>query len=214
MTAQEQPGTRDRILIAAATMLGEDPTVRLSVRAVAARAGVSTGSLRHFFPSQRQLIDEVAAGIAGLVADGDALADTSIPAQERLLICLQRVLAATGTGEQARHVWRTTVDAYVAVAPDSESTETYLALEQAGRHRMEQWLRALTDEGALAPGDDAQRARFLSAVLDGLSVGRALPADGPRLAAEEHVLRFAVAAVFATDAPPRDERARAGDAAL
>lgn len=201
MTAQEQPGTRDRILIAAATMLGEDPTVRLSVRAVAARAGVSTGSLRHFFPSQRQLIDEVAAGIAGLVADGDALADTSIPAQERLLSCLRQVLAATGTGEQARRVWRTTVEAFVVDDPDVESAETYLALDQAGRRQMEQWLTTLTDEGALAPGDDAQRARFLNTVLEGLSVGRALPADGPRLAAEEHVLRFAVAAVFATPNP-------------
>ena len=31
--------TRQRILIAAATMLGEDPTPRLSARQVAARAG-------------------------------------------------------------------------------------------------------------------------------------------------------------------------------
>lgn len=46
----KEPGTRDKILIAAATMLGENPTARLSVRAVAARAQVSTGSLRHFFP--------------------------------------------------------------------------------------------------------------------------------------------------------------------
>ena len=32
----EEPGTRDKILIAAATMLSENPTARLSVRAIAA----------------------------------------------------------------------------------------------------------------------------------------------------------------------------------
>ena len=60
----DEPGTRDKILIAAATMLGEDPTARLSVRAVATRAQVSTGSLRHFFPTQRDLIDTVKIGRA------------------------------------------------------------------------------------------------------------------------------------------------------
>jgi len=49
----ETRSSRDRILIAAAGMIGEDPAARLSVRAVAARAGVSTGSLRFHFPTQR-----------------------------------------------------------------------------------------------------------------------------------------------------------------
>lgn len=43
--------TRERILQAAAEMLAEDVTTTLSVRAVAARAGVSTGSLRFHFPT-------------------------------------------------------------------------------------------------------------------------------------------------------------------
>jgi len=75
----EAPSTRQRILIAAATMLGENPTARLSVRAVAARAGVSTGSLRHFFPTQRALIDTVVAGLYDLELPEDPMSDRSMP---------------------------------------------------------------------------------------------------------------------------------------
>ena len=76
-----EPSTRDRILIAAATMVSEDPGARFSVRAVASRAGVSTGSLRHFFPTQRALIDEVAAGITGLLVNESGIEDTTVPAE-------------------------------------------------------------------------------------------------------------------------------------
>jgi AcrR family transcriptional regulator len=189
--------TRDRILIAAATMLGEDPTARLSVRAVAARAGVSTGSLRHFFPTQRALLDEVAAGLTEAVTAGDVIHDTSMPAHERLLACLQQFLVHIGTGEQARQTWRTTHRTYVESEPDAAAVESYLALDRAGRRRIEHWLQVLTEEGALAPGDDERRARFLSTVLNGIGIERALPVDGPGLAAEAATLRFAVDAVLA-----------------
>ena len=66
MREPAKQSTRTKILIAAATLLGEDPTSRLSVRTVAARAGVSVGSLRHFFPTQQALIDTVIAGIYDL----------------------------------------------------------------------------------------------------------------------------------------------------
>ncbi|MDX2375414.1 TetR/AcrR family transcriptional regulator [Microbacterium sp. LRZ72] len=207
MTTSSDGGhsTRDRILIAAAQMLGQDPTARLSVRAVAARAGVSTGSLRHFFPRQSALLHEVLAGIYQTVQATDPIGDLSRPAEERLVACLQQALAQVGTGEQARQTWRTMHRAYIESEPTTDAGETYLTLERAGRRRIEGWLRALTDEGALTPGDTENRARYLSTVLNGLAIERALPADGPRLAAETATLQLAVTAVFADDARGRDD---------
>ncbi|HEV7950632.1 MAG TPA: TetR/AcrR family transcriptional regulator [Glaciihabitans sp.] len=192
-------GTRDRILIAAATMLGEDPTARLSVRAVAARAGVSTGSLRHFFPTQQVLIDTVVAGIYRLAAVGEPIRDTSIPAEDRLIACLQQILGHVGTGEQAREMWRGLSQAYFEHATSANDAETYLALERGGRHHIEQWLHVLRDEGAPVTHDIEGSARFLSSVLNGLSIERALPADGPRATFEHETLRRAVTAVLGAD---------------
>ncbi|TQL03974.1 TetR/AcrR family transcriptional regulator [Cellulomonas sp. SLBN-39] len=194
------PGTREKILVAAATMLGENPTARLSVRAVAARAGVSTGSLRHFFPTQRELLETVVAAIYDVEIPDDPIHDTARPPADRLLDCLRQMLAQVGTGERAREFWRTTVRSYVATAPTDDEAAAYLALERWGLHLVERWLTVLVDEGAIPPGDVPRQARFLSTVLNGVVVERALPGAAQRLEHETGTLRLAVEAVV----PPAD----------
>lgn len=190
--------TRSKILIAAATMLGENPTARLSVRAIAARAGVSTGSLRHFFPTQRELIDAVVAGIYDLDIPDDPINDHSLTPTERLIACLRLVLAQVGVGARARQQWGALYEVYVASAPSDDEAATYLALERMGRHRIERWLASLVEEGAIPAGGIEQRARFLTTVMNGLMTERALPAEGVRVQTETETLRLAVHAVLAS----------------
>ncbi|RPF22447.1 TetR/AcrR family transcriptional regulator [Myceligenerans xiligouense] len=190
--------TRSKILIAAATMLGEDPHARLSVRAVAARAGVSTGSLRHFFPTQRELIDTVVEGLQTLDLPEDPMRDTSLSPAERLEACLQLLLSAVGTGEKARQNWTSLHDAYVASPVPEDSAHVFSALERLSVDRIERWLAALRDEGVLPPGELEQRARFLLTVVNGLSFERAFPGAHSRVGFERHTLRTAVAGVLAS----------------
>lgn len=188
--------TRDKILIAAATMLGEDPTAKLSVRAVAARAGVSTGSLRHFFPTQRALIDTVIAGIYDVDVPDDPIQDRARTPRERLVACLKLLLSQVGTGEQAREHWRAQHAAYVASPPSEDATHAFLALERLAVHRVEKWLTTLRDEGVLAPGELEHHARFLLTVVSGLLTERALPGDLERLKFEARTLATAASAVL------------------
>ncbi|MEJ8278179.1 TetR/AcrR family transcriptional regulator [Pseudonocardia spirodelae] len=193
--------TRDKILIAAATMLGEDPTARLSVRAVAARAGVSTGSLRHFFPTQRELVDTVVAGIHDIDLPEDPMRDSAGTPAERLVACLRLMVSQVGTGDRARAHWRAQHDAYIAAPPSEDAVHAYLALERLGVHRLVTWLTVLREEGALAPGDLERHARFLLTVLSGLLTERALPGDRARLEFEAGTLATAAAAVLRPAAP-------------
>lgn len=190
-----QPGTRAKILIAAATMLGENPTARLSVRAVAARAQVSTGSLRHFFPTQRALIDTVVAGLYDLDIPNDPIDDRTMGPEERLLAALRLMLAEVGVGERARQQWGALYEAYVASAPSDDEAATFQALERLGRHRIERWLSVLVDEGEIPPGGIEARARFLATVANGLMTERALPAGALLVESETETLRIAVHAV-------------------
>lgn len=190
-----RPGTRDRILIAAASMLGEDPTTRLSVRAVAARAGTSTGSLRHFFPTQRALLDAVVAGLYDVDIPGDPIHETDRAPTERLVDCLRQVLAQVGTGERARQYWRGIHDTYIAPEVTTEDVAAFRSLERFGLHLIERWLTVLAEEGAVPREDVGAGARFLTTVLNGLFVERALPADPARLGVESETLRRAVEAV-------------------
>lgn len=212
--AAAAPSTRDRILIAAATMLAEDPTARLSVRAVAARAGVSVGSLRHFFPTQRELLDTVISGLLSLDVPDDPMNDVSSSPSERLVRCLQALLAQIGAGEQAREHVSSLHRAYVASPPDPDSEHAFHSLERLGVQRVVRWLTTLAEEEALVAGEIEQQARFLLTVVNGLALERALPGAQARIALERDTLGLAVSAVVVDRAaagvrPADDDSSRA-----
>lgn len=194
--------TRDRILHTALTMFGENPGGKLSVRAVAARTGVSTGSLRFHFPTQRELLDEVLRIVYEVIAPDDPIHDEALSPRERLLACLRQVLAPSGVGEQARRAATLLHQTFIEPELTDELRDAYLANERMGQRRVEHWLSVLGRDGSLPPGDDARRARFLNTVLAGLALERALPSDESILEAETNTLTLAVDAVFAGATPP------------
>lgn len=196
-TGRGEGSTRERILAAAAAIIGEDGiTARLSVRAVAARAEVSAGSLRHHFPTQQELRDEVMRRVYDWMLPESSIDDHSVPARDRLVRCLREVLDLSGVGAEARSNMTVLTSSFIAVEPTEPVREAYLAMQRDGQRRMEQWLRVLADEGALPEGDIARGARFLATVLDGLALQRALPAADSLAQAETETLYTAVDAVL------------------
>ncbi|MEV5870530.1 TetR/AcrR family transcriptional regulator [Streptomyces tendae] len=195
--------TREKILQAAAEMIAEDMTANLSVRAVAARAGVSTGSLRFHFPTQRALQDSLLARIYEHLLPDDPIRDRTLPPRERLLNCLRQVLAPLGTNEDARTAWGTAYRTFIEPEQTEEVRAAYLAHEREAERRVQHWLTVLAEEGALAPGDHTRNVRFLLTVLNGLSVERALPGRESVLISETETLNAAVDHVLSTGpAPP------------
>ena len=192
---EEQPpaglSSREKILWAAATMLGGESAATPSVRAVAARAGVSPGSVQHHFPTQRELMDEVLVLVYDTVLPDDSVHDSSLPARDRLVASLQRLLALTIDGLDPREAWGQAFDRYVRPAPTDAAREEYLASERELRRRIEYSLTVLQGEGALAPGDNSRRARFLYTVVSGLSIAQAFPSESSLLPSELEVLRMA-----------------------
>lgn len=69
-------------------------------------------------------------------------------------------------------------------------------LIRQAEQRVQSWLAILEAEGALVPGDTPARSRFLLAVIDGLSLDRAILPAPARLQFEASTLRLAVDAVF------------------
>ncbi|MEJ2885183.1 TetR/AcrR family transcriptional regulator [Actinomycetospora aeridis] len=194
----QEKSSRERILEAAVAMTGEHLGAGLSVRAVAARAGVSTGSLRHHFPTQRALQDAVLACVYDIaIPDDHVIHDTTLPARERLIACLRLVLAPAPPGAPSRQAWSTVHERFIAPEPTDELRATYLATAREGLRRVEYWLTVLVAEGALADGDNTRRARFLNTVVGGLSIERAMPGDDSVLESETDVLGIAVDAVLA-----------------
>lgn len=195
---QDQGGldTKARIIIAACELIEEDPASTLSVRTVAARAGVSMGSLRHHFPTQRALRDAVLETIYDVVTpDSEIIHDTSVPARDRLVQCLRQVLSVE-VGERSRQVWIKFFDAFVVPEPTDEIRTAYVAMTSEGERRVEHWLTLLANEGALPRADTTAYARLLNTVLTGLSMERALPSDHSILQRETEILYTAVDSIL------------------
>lgn len=184
-------GSRDRILWAATTMLGEGPGAILSVRAVAARAEVSTGSLRHHFPTQRELMDAALGVVYDVLLPEDSIHDRSLSAHERLVACLQRLLAPAGDEVDSRDAWRRAFESYVAGEPTEQARDEFLAIDREIRRRLDYCLRVLQDEGAIPAGDNSARVALLLNVVNGLSIAQVMPTEVPRAQAELDTLRLA-----------------------
>ncbi|MBE3001945.1 TetR family transcriptional regulator [Nocardiopsis sp. HNM0947] len=209
-STSEAPSTRERILEAAAGILREDGVAaRLSVRTVASRAGVSVGSLRHHFPTQQKLRDEVMRRIYDWIVPADRIDDTSLPARDRLVESLRQVLTAAGRGPEAREAMSRMVETFIAAEQTEELREAYLTIERDAQRRIEDWLEVLAqerdqegDQETALPRDDIpRRARFLSTVVNGLGLERALPAQDSLAQRETETLYAAVDAVLAPSDP-------------
>lgn len=199
---RQEMSTRERILAAAAAIIGEDGvTARLSVRAVATRAGVSTGSLRHHFPTQQGLRDEIMRRVYDWMLPESSIRDSTISARERLVRCLRQVLEMTGTGAEARESMTLLTSSFIAAEQTEPVRDAYLAILRDGQRRTEQWLRVLAADTALPKEEIPARARFLSTVLNGLSLERALPLEDSFPQLETETLYAAADAALAPGRP-------------
>jgi len=194
--------TRDRI-IAAATDMMQEGAPRLSVRAVAARANVGASTLRHHFPTQRDLINAALTATYDAAIPDERIRDTTVPARERLRECLWRLIEPFGDSEAARKIWTGLFETFAVAETDANTREGYAVIVAQAERRVGAWLAILEDEGVLPPGDNGRRADLLLTVVDGLSVARALPASIARLEDETATLGYAVDAVFDVTFPVR-----------
>lgn len=192
--------TRDRILSAATSMMQEGAP-RLSVRAVAARAGVGASTLRHHFPTQRDLVNAALTATYDAAMPDERIRDTTLPPRDRLRECLRRLLDPFATSAEARDTWTNLLRTFAEAESDPNTGAGYDVLVEQAMRRVAAWLTILEDEGVLPPGDTARRADFLLTVIDGLSIARALPPSDTRLEEETKTLAFAVDAVFEVTSP-------------
>jgi TetR/AcrR family transcriptional regulator, cholesterol catabolism regulator len=196
--------TRDRILDAASAIARGG--ARVTVRGVAARAGVGMGTLRYHFATQRELLDAVLSALYEEALPDERIRDATVPAQDRLLECLGHLLSPVGVDDGARRTWTELFHAFIDLDASTPTRSGYVELHRQTMRRIESWLSILVEEGVLARGDNSGRARFLLAVVNGLAIQRAFPSEVPPLDVERAVLREALAAMPLSTSPSTAER--------
>ncbi len=187
--------TRERIMEAAKAMMQEGAE-RLSVRAVAARAGIGASTLRHYFPTQHDLLNSVLTSVYETAMPDERIRDTTVPPRDRLRECLWSIFDPITTPDEAKDVWVKMLESFAGSQVSQDMQAGYRVIIAQAERRVGAWLAILEEEGALAPGDNARRTHFLLTVVDGLSVERALPRSESYLEDAAATLALAVDAVF------------------
>lgn len=183
---------RTEIMAAARRLLARDARVALSVRAVAAEAGIGASTLRHYFPTQADLHQALAVDVLGTTIEDLRIADPSVPSAERLTECLAQFLPARQEDVGHLRVWLTSYAAAVGGEANETVRGLLAGLGKAARSRVEQWLGVVAAEGGLRDGDVVRARRLLLAMIDGLALALLAPEGDLDVAGARALLRGVV----------------------
>lgn len=176
---------REQILQAAARLLAESGMENVSVRRVAATAGIGMGTLRHYFPTQRDLHHAMVLMLIDDEIQDFDIEDPSFPPAERLERCVLQFVPREAGSEHLLLTWfglyRAALDpAGPALARQFLEVSTVRAQERMGR-----WLTRLAEEGRLRADDVRLHTLRLSVLVSGaclelITPGSQLTSDDAR----------------------------------
>lgn len=168
---------RDQIVRAATEIASESGMASMSVRSVAARAGIGATTLRHYFPTQRALLEAVAVELFDRHYDDQRIDDPAIPPARRLFECARQFLPADEGGIAHVEAWLAEHVGLVDPVRKSDAALAVAAISRRARDRVAEWLAILGAEGALRHPDVARNAGLLFAMIDGLGLALLRPDD-------------------------------------
>ena len=190
------PDRHQQIVEAGRALLVDNPRAALSVRSVAQKAGVGASTLRHHFPTQRELHEAIYGAFYDTKIDDFRIRDASVAPRDRLRECLMQLLPPAQPATLPIDGWVTAITSAFGSSASPEARTGWTASVIHTRHQIVQWLETLALEGAVAVGTEERSARFLTVVLDGLSLARVIPASQLDPVAEAAALDDAISAVL------------------
>ncbi|WAP50702.1 TetR family transcriptional regulator C-terminal domain-containing protein [Arthrobacter sp. ATA002] len=158
-----------RILTAVQEILMSRGIEEVSIRNVAAAAGVSVGAVQHHYKTKDELLmaamDQVSEAF---VADVTAVLDPDAPARSNLEAVCRILGSVDAESRPASVIW-------LAYASKAATSDAVARAHRQSWRLMEQGLTALLQR--LDPAFGADDAALLMAFLDGLAVARATESD-------------------------------------
>ncbi|MGH8921787.1 MAG: TetR/AcrR family transcriptional regulator [Actinomycetes bacterium] len=183
---------RQHILDVATRLAGTEGLRGLSVRSVAAAAGVGATTLRTYFPSQAQLYRAVAERMVSHALSNDWIQDSSLTPAERLYASLRQFLPNAAQRQYALTVWFELITLAVGPEANAEVLELVNSGQAESISISIRWFKQLADDGcALRESPEVLADRF-ETVVDGLQLHLLLDQDEAALDRAEDTLRWFV----------------------
>ena len=160
---------RSQILDAAERLVRQHGLTSASVRAVAAEAGIGASTLRHYYPSQRDLYVAIVARMQGEATSHMRISDTDVDPLTRLTECLMQFLPPDEDTMALLAAYADTLSRAFGAEGDPTIRAAYTRLSAEGAQQQRVWLEQLASEGRLRePVDDV--LPLLHTIVDGVAV--------------------------------------------
>lgn len=189
---------KEEIIQAALELVNESGVDAMSVRNVAARAGIGASTLRYYFPTHRDLVNAVANAVTVDTLGDLRIHDASVSARERLAECLCQFLPQS---EAQMPVLEGLVTVYATCFKDGRviGSPHLAGVGIATREKVAGWLTVLAKEGRSLPMPEGDLARLLISHINGVALD--LIAEGPEFTLKD---AFAEVAKMAALVLPED----------
>lgn len=179
---------REQIVLAASALAAEQGLGAVSVRAVAARAGVGASTLRHYFRTQGELHHVVVGRSFHAQLHELRIHDETVPAAERLADCMAQFLPADEGQVRLLEGWLALYASALGPARTEQGSQLLQSLQQHARDRVDGWLATLEGEGALRPAARSRHATTVLAIIDGLCLDLLVAHSGTTVAEARAIL--------------------------
>lgn len=173
---------KDEILRAAIDIAEREGVGEMSVRSVAARAGVGASTLRYYFPTQQSLKDAVLAEIMHRQLSDFRITDRQVPPRIRLHECLKQFLPPSATDVPQLEAWLSMYAAQFDAAQQADARSMPVAFAASARRATLGWLQLLEDESRLRVPASEELAAVLLATTNGLALDLIAESDDPEAA--------------------------------
>ncbi|MGF3056239.1 TetR/AcrR family transcriptional regulator [Microbacterium sp. YY-01] len=187
---------REQILDAARTIAADQGLDHVSVRAVAAAAGIAPSTLRHYFATQAELHEALAEAMMTASFTDRRIHDATVDPADRLYECLYQFLPFDELPPGFASMWFAGYSS--ALGPQAAPAHQRLIVhaQKIGAQAVRRWLHTLATEGSVSPATIEPATTTLLAYLDGVTLHMLADPERVTIETAREGLRFTIRGVL------------------
>lgn len=196
MSTKPKMDRRESILEAAASIADSVGLDAVTVRATAVKAGVGIGTLRHHFPTQKDLFDAIVVRRVDTVIDDSVVLDESAAMADRVASMIEQFIPAELDKPASLNLWFSTYSSALGPKPNTGSQRLLAAAAARSHEHMRRWLRHFAAEGFVNPRDVDDVANTIIALIVGITLESLTPGTPTTIQGGRTMLTKYVSTIF------------------
>ncbi|AOZ72079.1 hypothetical protein BK816_01190 [Boudabousia tangfeifanii] len=157
---------RKEIISAALNIVAEHGMEGVTVRKVATSSGIGASTLRHYFPTHRELLSAVSEALLENMLSDRRISDSTLSPKLRLFECLEQFLPPS---DDSLAQLETFVAIYSSCFEDGQfiGPKDFTQILRNSQNATMRWLRIIENQGYHLSRTPEQGAEFLTIIING-----------------------------------------------